>query len=120
MHRVKAAVHRASVFVYIKFGMDVGEGGKHVEKKLSVSRTDEIICLIEGIGNGKRILMSNIHTNMAQGNILSRIRYSSRCVWVCGQEMQRWQMQVEPSYTVTGLRVDREIIKYIMGLILYD
>ena len=55
--RVKA-VHRTSwsVFVYIKLGMEVGEGGKRVEKKIKrkpTCRDDEIICLIEGIGNKK-------------------------------------------------------------------
>ena len=43
-HRVKAAVHRRtwSVFIYIKLGTEVGEGGKRVEKKLSVSRPVEM------------------------------------------------------------------------------
>ena len=58
-HRVKAPVHRTtwSVFVYIKLGMEVGEGGKRVQKKVNkrkpTCRDDEIICLIEGIGNEK-------------------------------------------------------------------
>ena len=44
------------MFVYIKLGMEVGEGGKRVEKKVKrkpTCRDDEIICLIEGIGNKK-------------------------------------------------------------------
>jgi len=53
------------VFAYIKLGMEVGEGGKRVEKKAKrkpTCRDDEIICLIEGIGNGKSILMRNFNT----------------------------------------------------------
>ena len=54
----QSEVHRTSwsVFVYIKLGMEVGEGGKRVEKKVKrkpTCRDDEIICLIEGIGNNK-------------------------------------------------------------------
>ena len=54
----KRGVHRTtwSVFVYIKRSMEVGEGGKRVEKKgkrKPTCRDDEIICLIEGIGNKK-------------------------------------------------------------------
>jgi hypothetical protein len=54
------------VFVYIKLGTEVGEGEKRVEKKLSVSRTDEIICLIEGIGNEKSILMSKLQNSVTK------------------------------------------------------
>ena len=54
----QSGVHRTSwsVFVYIKLGMEVGEGGKRVEKKVKrkpTCRDDEIICLIEGIGDKK-------------------------------------------------------------------
>ena len=52
-----------SVFVYIKLGMEVGEGGKRVQKKVKrkpTCRDNEIICLIEGIGNEKSILMSKL------------------------------------------------------------
>ena len=44
------------MFVYIKLGMEVGEGRKRVENKVKrkpTCRDDEIICLIEGIGNNK-------------------------------------------------------------------
>ena len=54
--RGQIGVHRTSwsVFVYIKLGVEVGEGGKRMEKKVKRKppcRDDEIICLIEGIGN---------------------------------------------------------------------
>ena len=76
-HRVKAAVHRSSwsVFVYIKLGTEVGEGGKRVEKKVKrkpTCRDDEIICLIEGIGNEKSIFMSKLQnsvTNNKKGSL---------------------------------------------------
>ena len=71
MHRVKAAVHRRtwSVFVYIKLGMEVSEGGKRVEKKVKhkpTCRDDEIIFLIEGIGNEKSILMSKLQNSVTK------------------------------------------------------
>ena len=74
---VKAAVHRTtwSVFVYIKLGMEVGERGKRVGKKVKrkpTCRDDEIICLIEGIGNEKGTLMSklpNSVTNKKKGKL---------------------------------------------------
>ena len=55
-HRVKAGfiARQCSVFVYIKRGVEVGEGGKaHGEKvkRKPTCRDDKIICLIEGIGN---------------------------------------------------------------------
>ena len=56
-HRVKAGfiARRGqtswSVFVYIKRGVEVGEGGKKKVKRKPPCRDDEIICLIEGIGN---------------------------------------------------------------------
>ena len=66
-HRVKAAVHRTtwSVFVYIKLGKEVGEGGKRVQKKVKhkpTCRDDEIICLIEGIGNEKKYFDEQVTT----------------------------------------------------------
>ena len=45
------------MFVYIKLGTEVGEGGKRVEKKVKRKPTcqdDKIIFLIEGIGNEKK------------------------------------------------------------------
>ena len=71
MHRVKAAVHRRtwSVFVYIKLGTEVSEGGKRVEKKVKrkpTCRDDEIIFLIEGIGNEKSILMSKLQNSVTK------------------------------------------------------
>ena len=54
--RGQIGVHRTSwsVIVYIKLGVKVGEGGKRMEKTVKRKppcRDDEIICLIEGIGN---------------------------------------------------------------------
>ena len=76
-HRVKAAVHRTtwSVFVYIKLGQEVGEGGKREEKKVKrkpTCRDDEMICLIEGIDNEKSILLSKLQhsvTNKKKGSL---------------------------------------------------
>ena len=78
-HGVKAAVHRRtwSVFVYIKLGTEVGERGKLVEKKVkrkSTCRDDEIISLIEGIGNEKSILMSKLQNSVTNNNKWSLAR----------------------------------------------
>ena len=52
----QSGVHRTSwsVFVYIKRGVEVGKVGSAWRKKVKrkpTCRDDEIICLIEGIGN---------------------------------------------------------------------
>ena len=63
------------MFVYIKRGVEVGEGGKRMEKKVKrkpTCRDDKIICLIEGIGNLKTILISklqNLVTNKKRGSL---------------------------------------------------
>ena len=72
-HAVKAAVHRRtwSVFVYIKLGTEIGEDGKRVEKKVKrkpTCRDDEILFLIEGIGNEKSILMSKLQNSVTNNN----------------------------------------------------
>ena len=57
------------MFVYIKLGTEVGEGGKRVEKKIMrkpTCRDDEIIFLIEGIGNEKSILMSKLKNSVTK------------------------------------------------------
>ena len=57
------------VFVYIKLGTEVSEGGKRVEKKVKrkpTCRDDEIIFLIEGIGNEKSILMSKLQNSVTK------------------------------------------------------
>ena len=56
--RVKTGfiARRGQCLFTLKLGMEVGEGGKRVEKKVKrkpTCRDDEIICLIEGIGNKK-------------------------------------------------------------------
>ena len=50
-------------FFYINLGMEVGEVGKRIEKKVKrkpTRRDDELICLNEGIGSGKSILMRKL------------------------------------------------------------
>ena len=64
-HRVKAAVHRTtwSVFVYIKLGTEVGEGGERVENKVKRKPT----CR-----QRKSILMSKLRnsvTNNKKGSL---------------------------------------------------
>ena len=52
----QSGVHRTSWSVFVYIGMELGEGGKRVEKKVMrkpTCRDDEIICLIEGIGKKK-------------------------------------------------------------------
>ena len=63
------------MFVYIKLGTEVGEGGKRVAKKVKrkpTCRDDEKIFLIERIGNEKSILMSKLQnsvTNNKKGSL---------------------------------------------------
>ena len=52
-----------------KLGTEVSEGGKRVEKKVKrkpTCRDDEIIFLIEGIGNEKSILMSKLQNSVTK------------------------------------------------------
>ena len=55
--------------------MEIGEGGKRVQKQVKrkpTCRDDEIICLIEGIGNEKSISMSKLEhsvTNKKKGSL---------------------------------------------------
>ena len=54
------------MFVYIKLGMEVGEDGKRLEKKVKrkpTCRDDEIIGLI-AIGNEKSILTSKLQNSV--------------------------------------------------------